>query len=102
MNNRENHNRTTHAHAVSDIMTPRVTKSNRILETSFRRVPSVVNFTIKPSQVNSLLVGTGLDRNLPVQTEREIHEGNNVHNQYMEKQLLYLKRCLAVKKYDQY
>lgn len=95
MKNPKNLDASTRASAIRDIMAPRVQKSNRLLETSFRRVPSVVNFTIYPNQVNSLLEGTGLDRNLPIKTMREIHEANNAQNQYMEKQLAYLKRCLA-------
>lgn len=95
MKNPKNLDKSTRASAIRDIMAPRVQKSNRILESGFRRVPSVVNFTIFPNQVNSLLEGTGLDRNLPIKTMREIHESNNAQNQYIEKQLAYLKRTLA-------
>lgn len=95
MKNPKNLDKSTRASAIRDIMAPRVQRSNRILETGFRRVPSVVNFTIYPSLVNTLLEGTGLDRNLPTKTMREIHESNNKHNDYMERQLAYLKRLLA-------
>jgi len=95
MKNPKSLDKLTRASAIRDIMTPRVQKSNRILETSFRRVPSVVSFIIQPNQVNSLLEGTGLDRNLPIKTSREIHEANNAQNKYIEHQLGYLKRTLA-------
>lgn len=79
---------------LGDIMKPRVNWSSRILDSSFFRIPSVSSFKIKPREKNMILKGTGLDRSLPSEVEREVVESNNSQNKYMEYKIKCMKKAL--------
>jgi hypothetical protein len=53
------------ASLVLDLVAVRKPFSGRVEESSFRRIPSVKSFTVKPGEENELLIGSGLERKLP-------------------------------------
>lgn len=91
-----------YAASISDVMAPRVRKSNRIMESSFHRIPAVKSFVVKPGRDNTVLNNTGLERKLPSMKSHETHEGNNKMNRYMEFKILSMKKALAAGKPEIY
>jgi len=77
-----------------DIMEPRATWGNRIEGSSFRRIPSVRSFEIKPGINNSLLEGSGLKRKIREIPKREVHEGNNKMNKYIQYRIREMRAAL--------
>jgi len=84
-----------YADSLRDVLTPRHTeRGGRIMNTGFRRIPSVVSFEVSTKDANPLLENTGLERKMPASYEWKIHESNNAINKYIKYKLKRMQEAL--------
>lgn len=92
-----------------NIMTPKGKWSNRVENSSFYRIPSVVTFEVIPGIPNEILKNTGLDRKeKPIFEQesdkpmRKVHEGNNKMNHYMKYKIKAMRSALKSGNADEF
>jgi len=88
------------ASLVLDLVAVRKPFSGRVEESSFRRVPSVRSFTVKPGEENELLIGSGLERKLPSIKKVDIVKEQNKMNQYMARRIKAMRAVLRLGRPD--
>jgi hypothetical protein len=88
------------ASLVLDLVAVRKPFSGRVEESSFRRIPSVRSFTVKPSEENELLIGSGLERKLPALMEAEVVKEQNKMNAYIARRIKAMRAVLRLGRPD--
>jgi len=88
------------ASLVLDLVAVRKPFSGRVEESSFRRIPSVKSFNVKPGEENELLIGSGLERKLPSEKKWELVKEQNKMNQYMARRIKAMRAVLRIGRPD--
>jgi len=87
---------------VADLVNSRGSKSNRIENSPFRRIPAVTKFIVKPGEYNILLAGSGLERKLKAEIEYELEKVQTTMNKHLKKEIRRMKNALKNGKTDFY
>jgi len=88
------------ASLVLDLVAVRKPFSGRVEESSFRRIPSVRSFEVKPGEENELLIGSGLERKLPSEKKWELVKEQNKMNAYMSRRIKAMRAVLRLGRPD--